>query len=47
MTRNGAKMGRVWYCGYCYAAVFGTPDATWLPTLARRERIGRGFHDEN
>jgi len=43
VAKNGAKCGRVWYCGYCHAAEFGASDPRWLPRLNRGEKLPPGF----
>jgi predicted nucleic acid-binding Zn ribbon protein len=42
--KNGIKMRRSYYCGYCQTIMFGNPDLAWIPKLRRAETIPPGFH---
>jgi len=41
--KNGIKMRRSYYCGYCQAAMFGKLDTGWIPKLRRVDKIPNGF----
>jgi len=36
-SKNGSKINRAWYCGYCASVRFGEPYPNWPPTVSREE----------
>ena len=41
--KNGAKIRRAYYCGYCQTTMFGKTDPSWLPRLRKGESLPIGF----
>ena len=44
LLKHGKRAGKLFYCGYCAAVVFGTPDEHWPHRVSCEEIKGRGFH---